>query len=216
MIGNQMSLEHLLILHETVKIGTLGVPQLRPVQEIPIIHKCFPINVIFSKKIKDVWGHCFIDDLHQSCFWNNPFAHIDRLKELKGIVATDYSLFRDYPIAEQKWNCFKNRVMAYHWQQQGLNVIPTASWSIPDSFEWCWDGLPKNSVLGITTNGIATAKEGYRLFVLGLNELVKRLEPIALIVCGTFFTWMSEKYPNIKMIQIKSFGQLWNERKKLC
>ncbi len=112
-------------------------------------------------------------DSHQSCFWNNPFAHIDRLKELKGIVATDYSLFRDYSIAKQKWNCFKNRVIAYHWQQQGLNVIPTASWSIPDSFEWCWDGLPKNSVLGITTNGIATAKEGYRLFVLGLDELVK-------------------------------------------
>ncbi len=207
-----MSLEHLLILDKAIKIGKLGVPRLKPIREIPKIQKCLPINVVLSEKIQGVWGHCFIGDTRQNCFWNNPFANIDRLKKLKGIISTDYSLFRDYSIAEQKWNCFKNRVMAYHWQQQGLNVVPTASWSVPSSFEWCWDGLPKNSVLGITTNGIATAKEGYRLFVLGLDELIKRLEPIALIVCGSFFAWMSAKYPNTKMIRIKSFGQLWNER----
>lgn len=214
MLGNQMSLDHLLILKNACTVGILEVPQLEPIRKIPVISKCLPINLILSQNIQNVWGHCFVEDKRQNCFWNNPFFGIERLKKLKGMIAPDYSLFRDFPICEQKWNCCRNRVLTYFWQQQGLNVVPTASWSVPASYEWCWDGLPENSVLGITTNGIVTAKEGYRLFVQGLDALIVRLHPIALVVCGHFFPWMQKKYPKVRMIKIKSYGQLWNERKK--
>lgn len=42
----------------------------------------------------------------------------------------------------------------------------------------------------------------------------KRKNPHSLIVCGHFFPWMQEKYPQVRMIRIKSYGQIWNERKK--
>lgn len=214
-VHNQLSLDHLLLTSGATFVGTINVPALKPVSEIPRIQHCLPINLIKQNEQGDLWGHCFVKDNIQNHYWNNPMQGLEKIQGLTGVISTDFSMYRDFTIEQQKWNCFKNRVIAYHWQQHCKNVIPTASWSTPQSFDWCWDGLPSKSVLAITTNGIVTDKEGYRLFIGGLDELIRQKDPIALVVCGHFFSWMERKYPNIKMIQIKSFGQLWNERKKL-
>jgi hypothetical protein len=212
---DQITLDHLLIQQGAPLVGSLHVPQLSPTQTIPNIKKCLPINIIDPKDGLKLWGHCFVKDVHQNKFWNDPLANVAPLQKLEGMISTDYSLYRDYSTNRQKWNCYRNRIIAYFWQQKGINVIPTASWSTQDSFEWCWEGLPQNSVLAITTNGISTDKEGLRHFILGLDEMIQRQNPIALVVCGHFFPWMEDKYPDIQMIKIPSYGQLWNEKKKM-
>lgn len=214
-LNDQISLDHLLLTKGASFEGSIKVPLLKPVSEIPCIQQCWPINLIKQGVCSEMWGHCFVKDNLQNHYWNHPSQGLEKIKGLAGIISTDFSMYRDYSIERQKWNCYKNRVIAYHWQQLFKNVIPTASWSTPQSYEWCWDGLPKKSVLAITTNGVVTDKEGYRLFIGGLDELIRQKDPIALVVCGHFFAWMERKYPNVQMIKIKSFGQLWNERKKM-
>lgn len=212
--ADQITLDHLLIQQGALFTGTLMVPSLSSIEDVPDMENCIPINLAIKAGGVGHWGHCFVKDELQNKYWNSPYAYIPTLKNLEGVIGPDFSLYRDYSLERQQWNCYRNRVIAYHWQKNGINVIPTASWSTPDSFEWCWQGLPSNSALAITTNGIVSEKEGTRLFIIGLDELIQRKNPHSLIVCGHFFPWMQEKYPQVRMIRIKSYGQIWNERKK--
>ena len=35
------------------------------------------------------------------------------------------------------------------WCMCGYNVIPTASWGNADSFKYCYEGLPENSIIAV-------------------------------------------------------------------
>lgn len=154
--ADQITLDHLLIQQGALFTGPLMVPSLSPIEDVPDMENCIPINLAIKAGGVGHWGHCFVKDELQNKYWNSPYAYIPTLKNLEGVIGPDFSLYRDYSLERQQWNCYRNRVIAYHWQKNGINVIPTASWSTPDSFEWCWQGLPSNSALAITTNGIVS------------------------------------------------------------
>lgn len=79
----------------------------------------------------------------------------------KGFISTDFSLYRDYKDDILIWNGYRNRVMTYAMQKAGGSIIPTAGFGGEETWEWCFDGLPYNSVVAITTNiKLRTAMEG--------------------------------------------------------
>ena len=66
----------------------------------------------------------------------------------------------------------------------GIKVIPSAGWASVGSFEYCFDGLPENSVISIghVVEGKSMAER--KLFRLGVEELVLRKHPVGLVVYG--------------------------------
>lgn len=74
-------------------------------------------------------------------------------------------------------------LMAF-FQANGLDVIPNVSWATEDTYDWCFDGLPKNSVLAVSTNGCIKDKTAYKLFLKGYKEMVKRLGPTKVVLVG--------------------------------
>lgn len=66
--------------------------------------------------------------------------------------------------------------------------MPTASWSDERSYDFCFDGLPKESTLAISTVGVhgkgRANKDAQELFRKGVKELVKRTHPTRLLVYG--------------------------------
>jgi hypothetical protein len=99
--------------------------------------------------------------------------------------------------------------MAYYLQQQGFNIIPVASWCNESDFEWCFDGLPKNSSIAITTNGCMSSPYSKRMLLIGVEELQKQKSPSILIVCGRRVTEL-DAYGNV--VYYPSFSQRWKER----
>ena len=69
-------------------------------------------------------------------------------------------------------------------QENGVNVIPTISWSTPDSYEWCFDGEPTNGTVAVSSVGTQKNKKAKELFVQGYQEMVNRLEPETIIFYG--------------------------------
>lgn len=65
----------------------------------------------------------------------------------------------------------------------GCNVIPTVGWGNTETFEFCFEGLPEESTLAVSTNGCFTdqGKECYRQ---GFNEMCSRLHPTEILVVG--------------------------------
>ena len=194
--------------HNATLVGKYRLPQLEPTQSIPT-------NVISfneRKGIKDpenYWVDFFVDDTLFENFWNHPEKSFPNLKKFAGIITTDYSMLPEMLPGQIIWNCTRNRVMAYYLQQHGFNIIPVASWCTEDDFEWCFDGLPENSSIAITTNGCMSSPYGKRMLLRGVEELQIRKTPSTLIVCGRRVAEL-DKYDNI--LYYPCFSQRWKER----
>lgn len=194
--------------HDATLIGKYKMPLLNPTKEVPF-------NVIgFNERsgVKDPsnhWVDFFIDDALFECFWNNPEKNLNQLRRFAGIVSTDYSMYPEMLPGQRIWNCTRNRVMAYYLQSNGFNVIPVACWCSEEDFDWCFDGLPEDSSIAITTNGCKSSLYAKRVFLNGVRELQSRKAPANLIVCGRAMPEL-DCYSNI--VYYPSFSQRMHER----
>lgn len=194
--------------HGATLIGKYKLPQLAPTQSIP--HDVISFNERSGISHPDKhWLDFFIDDQLFENFWNHPEVSFSKLKRFEGIITTDYSLLPEMLPGQIIWNNTRNRVMAYYLQENGFNIIPTASWCTPDDFEWCFDGLPTGSSIAVSTNGCMSSPYGKRVFLQGVDELYLQKKPSHLIVCGRQMQGL-DRYNNV--VYYPCFSQRWKER----
>lgn len=194
--------------HNAMLVGKYKLPQLQPTQLIP--HDVIGFNE--RNCIKDPenhWLDFFIDDWLFERFWQHPEVSFEKMHKYEGIVTTDYSLLPEMLPGQIIWNCTRNRVMAYYLQQNGFDIVPVASWCNEVDFEWCFDGLPEESSIAVTSNGCMSSPYGRKMFLLGVEELQKRKSPMHIIVAGRHIKEL-DKYNNI--IYYPCFSQRWKER----
>ena len=194
--------------------GKYNFPQLAQVNYFPE-EPVYPFNYLKSKVAKGrYWYHCFTSErnFHRlySCFQD----YVELLRRTKGIISADFSLFRDYPEEILIAKCRANRFVDYALQQAGIPMIPTAGFAGESSWEWCFDGLPLNSTVAVTTNCLGRDREAHRLFVGGINTMIKKIHPTAIVVCGKVPSWMQNRHPDIQIIHIQSYSEMWHEREK--
>ena len=163
-----------------------GMPIVKRCSDIP--EKIFPYKLRSRRvTLQEKTGiHFFIEDYRFECLWKYPTRSINYLKRFYCAIAPDFSLYLDMPYPMKLWNIYRNRWISSFWSLHGINVIPCVSWAGKDSFKYCFDGLPEDSVLAISTNGIKKRSPGEKLFFLGLEELMK-LNPSKVLVYGTKF-----------------------------
>lgn len=68
-------------------------------------------------------------------------------------------------------------------------MIPDVVWGDEQSFDYCFDGIPKHSTVAVSTVGVKNDKawnnkEG-DMFKAGYDEMMKRLEPTTVIFYGS-------------------------------
>lgn len=98
-------------------------------------------------------------------------------------------------------------------QKSGQNVIPTAGFGTEKTWSWCFDGLPHFSTVAVTTNGVLNDPEARRLFVGGIDAMVNTINPYAIVICGRYPEWIERKYPDILIVSIPSYSQMWASRR---
>lgn len=133
-------------------------------------------------------AHFYYDDYKFMSAWRDPNKYVDRLREFKAVVSPDFSLYTDFPRALQILSCYRRQWCGAYWQTLGIDVIPDVVWGDEDSYEFCFDGIPKGSTVAVSTVGVArnedwNGKED-NLFLKGYNEMLKRLEPTTIILYG--------------------------------
>ena len=128
--------------------------------------------------------HFYVDDYRFKGMWENLAYYTKQVSRYKMVIAPDFSLYLDQSRTLNLFQLYQNRVVTSSWQHQGLQVIPSVSWGNADSFEYCFDGLPQNSVLALGGLGNAHHQSMLRLWEYGVNLTIERLHPIALIIYG--------------------------------
>ncbi len=142
--------------------------------------------------------HFFVDDYRFEKYFKNPSKYIEQLRQYPFVLSPDFSLYGEMPRWLQLNNVAKNRWCGSYWQSEGIKVIPTISWSLPDSYEFCFKGVEKGSIVAVSTIGCAKYKA---IFMAGYNEMLKRLEPEAVICFGKPFKEMSGNIVEVDYIE---------------
>ena len=133
-------------------------------------------------------AHFFYDDYKFMSAWREPNKYVDRLRQFKAVISPDFSLYTDFPMALQILSCYRRQWCGAYWQSLGIDVIPDVIWGEPETFEWCFDGIPKGGTVALSSVGVKrdkewNSKEG-SLFKQGYDEMLKRLEPETILYYG--------------------------------
>ena len=64
-------------------------------------------------------------------------------------------------------------------------MIPNVRWGDERSFEFCFQGLPTNDIVCISTHGCIRGYENKYYFKLGLDEMLRILKPKVVLVHGS-------------------------------
>lgn len=175
-------------LHCSLRFPSLsphGIPLLAPQHwRLPEDFRLLPYRSRLDRldRERDVC-HFFLDDYRFESTWNQPEVGLRHVSGYFATCSPDFSLYPDWPRAAQLWNTYRSRWVARFWQSRGARVIPTVNWSDAQSFEFCFDGLHPRQVLAIGTADFRRAPVERR-FVAGLEAMLARLRPMALIVYG--------------------------------
>lgn len=165
-------------------------------QPLPQIEKMLSFHDIRchdeTAKITAYLVHFFKND---KCFDflyddKNEKRDMERMKKLaqySAVCTPDFSVYPEMSITLQKMQIFKSRWCGAHWQDYGLNVVPTITWSDKASYTFCFEGIQQHSTVAVSTVG---CRKNKRLFLDGYNRMLEEIEPEMVICYGTPFNEM--------------------------
>lgn len=119
--------------------------------------------------------------------WFRSKHAYDVLSHFAGIITPDFSTYQDFPMPLKLWNTYRMRAFGYWFGTLcGHSVINNVRWGTPETYGYCFDGVPKNSIVAIGTVGGSPRKLIDRTrFEDGLAEMVRVLSPHTIIVYGS-------------------------------
>lgn len=127
--------------------------------------------------------HFFLDDYRFETIWSKPQRPISRLRKVGTALTPDFSLWREMPLAMQLWQVYRSRWCGLWMHSNGVEVIPTVSWSTPQSYDFCFAGIAQRGTVAISPVGIRddAAKQSY---LDGVEEMLERTRPKQVLVYG--------------------------------
>lgn len=140
-------------------------------------------NYAKSSTEKAAGIHFFIDDYQFERIWSKPEKYIDILSGYECILSPDFSLYMDMPMPMKIWNVYRSRQIGAYYQSHGIKVIPTISWAEPETYCFCFEGIPENSIVAVSTLGIKN-KDSVEIYNDGIKAMIERIHPSKIIEYG--------------------------------
>jgi len=185
------------------------MPTLKACNIIPTSLVSF--NAALTAKDHNQCVHFFIDDYQFERIWNLPDRYVECLRQFQCVIAPDFSQYTDMPYPQRMWNNYRGKFIGAWLQSQGVTVIHNVTWSLPDSYEYCFDGIPQQSVIAINSTGAARYGLTRFLWLKGYREALSRLRPLAVIRYGTMIpgedTSVSIYFNNERVLNLRSYGR---------
>ena len=166
-------------------VGKYQFPMLDPVHidnldKIPLQGFNFALT---DKHPQGKGVHFFLHDYQFERVWNYPDRYPDLLSKFEYVLSPDFSCYSDTSTAIRIFNTYRNRWCGRYWQDKGLLVVPTITWSDDETFEFCTDGVPKHSTIAVSTMGEGRYAN-WESLTKHWDELLDRLEPETIILYG--------------------------------
>ena len=87
-------------------------------------------------------------------YWTDPMKYIPRFQTVMAVGTPDYSIYPTMNINEVRHNVYMNRWLGCLWQTYKCVVLPVISWWAEDTYDICFSGIEKNSIVIVSTIGL--------------------------------------------------------------
>lgn len=160
--------------------------------------------------------HFYLYDYKFESVWKKPSDYTERLRKFKAVLTPDFSMYLEMHPLEKLHNVFRNRWIGAYYASKGLRVIPSVSWGDEDTFDYCFEGIAKNSVVSVSTymvsaHGRTPAQKEF--FLKGYNELLRRVEPEYVLCYNTPFPEMEGNIVTVDY-ELSSWKHMHEDAKK--
>lgn len=171
--------------------GALEIPIVEPPSGIVIPTGMTPYSKATRHSSKGEMCVFFEKDREFADVLIDPDACIEKLRWFPMVAQVDCSLYRDMPLAAQIANIYRSRLIASHWQHNGLNVWPLARWSDERTYTNellpeppAFMGIRHGSPVVVGAYGVLRSHDDRRYFTEGFEALVESIEPAVVLVYG--------------------------------
>ena len=167
-----------------VLVGDCGIPMLMDLKNTQIPNDVVPFSKINTNKNKRKYVHFYQHDKEFSTVLTATKRYIDRLKLYDGMITPDCTMMIGQSPCFQQANTYMNRAVGFFMQKNGIPVIPNIRWSDESSFDYCFLGVPRGSIVAVSTHGCIQTTEEKQMFKIGMYAMLNEIEPQAVLVHG--------------------------------
>jgi hypothetical protein len=144
-----------------------------------------PFNVAYSEKDYDCTVHFFIHDGLFIRVLRDPEKYLPFFQKCHSAIGPDLSQYANMLFEERYFAAYINRAFTLYLQRNGVTVIPNVTWSLPDSYEYSFTGVPHYSVVAINSNGVMKHDASKYLWQKGYQTACHTLHPCLIVRYGT-------------------------------
>lgn len=141
-------------------------------------------NYAKTNEQKNVGVHFYLDDYQLERLWNKPESYVDILKQYDCILSPDFSLYLDMPMPMKIWNTYRSRQLGHYYQEQGIKVMPSISWAEKETFDFAFKGIPKGSMVSISTIGVKRNNKALKIWQDGVTAMIEEINPSYILIYG--------------------------------
>lgn len=181
--------------------GKYDFPKIAPVYELPNIDRFIEFD--YCKRVRGEHSklgvHFFEDDRKFERVWTGPDRYGEMLSKFGYLIGPDFSVYNDFPFPVRLYNYYRNLWLVKYWQMRyNMIIVPTVMWGEDDTWDWCFKGLPRHSIVAVSNVGVGNSKVEKDYFSNGYHEMLRQLEPSQIL----FFSRNFAEFPgNIKYIR---------------
>lgn len=169
--------------------GKDGIPQLIRQDYIEVPKKLILFSK--SKRFLDKRGfiHFYQHDRFFFNFLNDPKKYLHLLSQYDGVITPDPTMMIGRSRCRLVASTYMNRAIGFYLQRNGIPIIPNIRWGDESTYEFAFLGIPKNSMVCISTVGAIQKDTKTHDFLRscfknGLRVMIDRLNPTKVIVYG--------------------------------
>ena len=129
--------------------------------------------------------HFFLDDYRFETVWSKPERGLSRCHTVGTALTPDFSLWTTMPLVMQLWQVYRSRWCGAWLLHHGVQIVPTVSWSTPDSYPFAFAGITAGSIVAVSTVGIVRDRQAQALFTDGYAAMLDTIRPSTVLVYGT-------------------------------
>ena len=169
---------------DAILVGKPGIPMLMNLENADIPKDMIPFSKAKTAINKRQYVHFYEHDQAFSTVLTGTKNYLELLKQYDGVITPDCTLMIGQAPCLQQANTYMNRAVGYYLQKNGIPIIPNIRWSDESSFEYCFLGVPKHSIVSVSTHGCITSRAERKMFKIGLNAMLDELAPHTVLVHG--------------------------------
>lgn len=165
-------------------VGAPGIPELMDLRNSQVPRAIIPFEKAHKAQNKRQYIHFYMFDGRFLEVLTATDKFLNLFSQFDGVITPDCTIMEGRAPCIQQTQTYFSRAVGFYLQKNHIPVIPNIRWGEKSTFDFCFLGVPKKSIVSISTHGCIRQERDKNSFALGLERMLIELEPTDVLVHG--------------------------------